>query len=168
LAGLCLFIAFFSLVAHRRTVKAAAIILTVLSAAVTYFVSKYNVAVDSSMIRNALHTDPTEVGQLLSLQMIPYVVFLAALPVLVILSIEVTFEPTGRYLLASLKLVSLALCIAVGSLYLNYNAIHRAGNVSNKYIVYSLVPINFLAGTTSVVSRSVKSYLQTHERDIEI
>ena len=167
-AGLCLFIAFFALVAHRRTIKASAMVLTVLSAAVTYFISKYNVAIDSSMVLNTLHTDPTEVGQLLSPQMIPYVVFLMIVPVLIISSIDITFEPTGRYLFASLRLISIALVVAVASLYLNYNGIHRAGNVSNKYIVYSLVPVNFLASSISVIAKSVKPYLETPKQDIQI
>ena len=79
-AGLCLFIVVFTLLAHRRTVKPVAILLTTLSATATYFIAKYGVAIDSSMILNAVHTDRTEVGQLLSLQMLPYGVILIALP----------------------------------------------------------------------------------------
>ena len=67
-----------------------------MSAAITYFIAKYNVAVDSSMVLNTIHTDATEVGQLLSLQMIPYVVFLMLIPALVILSIDITFEAIGK------------------------------------------------------------------------
>ncbi len=66
LAGLCLFIVIFALLAHRWTIKPLAILLTILSAAATYFIAKYDVAIDSSMVRNAIHTDVTEVGQLLS------------------------------------------------------------------------------------------------------
>lgn len=168
LAGLCLFIVFFTLLAHRRTIKPVAILLVVLSAAVTYFISKYDVAVDSSMVLNVVHTDSTEIGQLLSLQMLPYVVFLMILPVLIILSADITFQPPGRYLLASLKLISIALLVAIGSLYLNYNAIHRAGNVSNKYIVYSLVPINFLSSSINAAYKSIKPYLVSDEKELEI
>lgn len=168
LAGLCLFIVFFALLAHRRTIKASAILLTVVSAAVTYFIAKYNVAIDSSMVLNTLHTDRTEVGQLLSLQMIPYVVFLIIVPVLIILSIDITFERTTRYLLASLKLVSIALFVAIAALYWSYNAIQRAGNISNKYIVYSLVPVNFLSSGINVIAKSLKPFLQTHRKDIQI
>lgn len=167
-AGLCLFIAFFALLAHRRTIKPLAIFFTVVSAAVTYFISKYNVAVDSSMVLNTIHTDATEVGQLLSPQMIPYVVFLIAVPVLVILSIDITFRESGRYLFASLQLVAITLCVAVASLYLNYNAILLAGNVSNKYIVYSLVPVNFIASSISVTSKAVKPYLKSDKKNVEI
>src|SRR5689334_3654528 len=100
LVGLGLFIAFFVLLAHRRTIKPLALLLVVVSAAATYFISKYNAAIDTSMILNAVHTDPMEVGQLLSLQMIPYIVFLMVLPAIVIWRVDITFDAKGRYLLA--------------------------------------------------------------------
>jgi len=168
LAGWCLFLVLFVLLAHRRTIKPLAILLTIVSALATYFIAKYNVAIDRSMILNTIHTDPTEIGQLLSLQMLPFVVLLMIVPALVIWSTDITFETSGKYLFASLKLMSMALCVALASLYLNYSAIHRAGNVSNKYIVYSLVPVNILASTISVISNAVKPYLQSSKKDVEI
>jgi lipid A ethanolaminephosphotransferase len=167
-AGLCLFIVFVALLAHRRTFKPLAIALTVLSAAATYFIAKYNVAIDSSMVLNTIHTDPTEVGQLLSSGMIPYVVFLIALPVLIILSVDITFQAYGNYLFASLKLVLIALFVAVVCLYANFNGIQRAGNVSNKYIVYSLVPVNVISSSISVISNSIKPYLASNSKKVEI
>jgi len=168
LAGLCLFIAFFTLLAHRSTIKPLAILFTLLSATATYFISKYGVAIDSSMVRNALHTDPTEVGQLLSAQMIPYVLFLVVIPVFVILFAEITFQASGRYLLGSLKLFAVTLGVALASLYIEYGAIFRAGNVSNKYIVYSLVPINVISGSINVTTRAVKPWFRRSQRDIDI
>lgn len=167
LTGLSLFIVFFVLLAHRRTIKPLAILLAIVSVAAAYFISKYNVAIDSSMIRNTIHTDPTEVGQLLSFHMIPYV-FLIALAALAIWSVDVTFRAKGWYLLASLKLMSVALFVAIAALYLNYTAIHRAGNISNKYIVYSLVPINLISGTISVISSSTKPFLKSVKKEVEI
>ena len=158
-AGLGLFIAFFALLAHRWTIKPLAILLTVLSAAATYFISKYNVAIDSSMVLNTIHTDPTEVGQLLSLHMVPYVLFLVLLPVALILSLDITFRPSGRYLVSSLQVIGVALGVALACLYGNYNAIIRAGNVSKKYIVYSLVPINLISGGFNVAARAAEPYL---------
>jgi lipid A ethanolaminephosphotransferase len=166
IAGLCLFMAFFTLLAHRRTIKPFAILLTILSAAVTYFIAKYGVAIDTSMVQNTIHTDFTEVGQLMSLQMIPYVVFLVILPVLIILSVDIEFQPSGRYLFGSLKLFSVAFCIALACLYAEYSAILRAGNVSNKYIVYSLAPINIISSSISAASKSVKPYLKRSEKEV--
>jgi lipid A ethanolaminephosphotransferase len=168
LAGLCLFIAFFALLAHRRTIKPLAILLAVLSGTATYFISKYNVAVDTSMIMNVVHTDTVEVGQLITLHMLPYVLFLMVLPALVILSVEITFQPAGRYLLGSAKLVAIAFTVAIGALYLNYNSVIRAGNVSKKYIVYSLVPVNFLSGGINAAYKSMKPWLESGRKDVEI
>jgi lipid A ethanolaminephosphotransferase len=169
LTGLCLFTAVFTLFAHRRTIKPVAVVLVVLSAAVTYFIAKYDVAIDSSMILNVVHTDRTEVGQLLSLRMLPYVVFLMIMPILMIVfCIDVTFVSTWRYLFASSKLFVAAVAIALVCVYSNYNAIHRAGNVSNKYIVYSLVPINVLSSGISAMSKSIKPYLRASREEIAI
>ena len=168
LGALCLFIGFFTLLAHRLTIKPFAMLLMTVSAVVTYFIAKYGVAVDSSMVRNAIHTDPTEIGQLLTLQMIPYVVVLVAVPVCIIWLADITFKASGRYLLGSLKLFGLALCIALASLYAEHSAIFRAGNVSNKYIVYSLVPINIISSSINVASKAVKPYLQRQQKDLEI
>lgn len=167
-AGLCLFLAFFVLIAHRRTIKPFAILIVVLSTGATYFIAKYNVAIDSSMILNVAHTDATEVGQLLSVRMLPYMLLLVILPIALILAIDITFEPSGRYLIASLKLFSLTTVAALACLYANYNAIHRAGNVSNKYIIYSLVPINVISGTFSAASKTMKPYMKWKHKDLRI
>lgn len=167
-AGLCLFTAFFTLLAHRRTIKPLAILLTILSAAVTYFIAKYGVAIDSSMVRNTIHTDFVEVGQLLSLQMVPYVVFLIVVPVLLVWRADISFQASGRYLFGSLKLIVVALCVALVSLYLEYSTILRAGNVSNKYIVYSLVPLNIISSSINVASKAVEPYVKRKEKTIEI
>jgi lipid A ethanolaminephosphotransferase len=167
-AGLCLFIAFFALLAHRWTIKPLAILLTVLSAAATYFIAKYHVAIDSSMVLNTIHTDPTEVGQLLSLHMVPYVLLLVLLPVALILSLDITFRPAGRYLPASLLVIGIALGIAFGCLYGNYNSIIRAGNVSKKYIVYSLVPINLISGSFNVAAKAAAPHLSLRRKDVDV
>lgn len=168
LVGLCLFVAFFAAFAHRRTTKPLAVALVIVSGAVTYFVAKYDVAIDTSMVRNALHTDATEIGQLLSMQMIPYAVGLVLVPIALILRTEIAFEGLGRHLLGSLRLIGVALLVAVGAAYADYDAIHRAGNVSNKYIVYSLVPVNAIAGTVGVVSKELRPYLRANPADVRI
>jgi lipid A ethanolaminephosphotransferase len=168
LASLCLFVAFFVLLAHRRTVKPLAILLVATSAAATYFIAKYDVAIDSSMLLNVIHTDSTEVGQLLSEQMLPYILFLIVLPALVILAADITFRPSGRYLIGSAIVFTTALAVAIASLYLSYNPILRAGNVSRKYIVYSLVPVNFLSGGINAAYKAIKPWFAKDPSRIEI
>lgn len=154
--GLSLFIVFFILFAYRWTIKPLAIILIVLSAASTYFISKYNVAIDTSMVMNVVHTDVTEVSALLSVQMIPYVIFLIILPIFVVIKTKIIFDKPLRDLLSSIKLGSVALVIGLVSLYSESNGIIRAGNMSQKYIIHSLVPVNYLRSIISNISIKVR------------
>jgi lipid A ethanolaminephosphotransferase len=168
LAGACAFVAVFALLAHRHTIKLAAVLITLLSAIATYFIAKYDVAIDSSMLRNALHTDTVEVTQLLSLQMAPYIGLALVACALIILKVEIRFRESFRYLWTSAAIVGSTLAVALTLLYVNFPAIHRAGNVSNKYIVYSLVPVNVIASSISVASDTVKRFVRTHRKEPEI
>ena len=167
-AGLSLFIVVFTLLAHRWTIKPFAILLTIPSAAATYFIHKYDVAIDSSMVQNTLHTDPAEVGQLLSVRMWPYVAVLVLIPAAFIARLRIEFAPGSRYLGSSVKVAGLALGLAVACLGLNFSAIQRAGNVSNKYILYSLVPVDILAGSISVATSSVQEWLRARRASAPI
>jgi len=167
-AGLCLFIVFFILLAHRWTIKPLAISLVILSAAATYFISKYNVAVDTSMLMNTVHTDVTEVGSLLSVYMLPYVLFLIILPIYLILKVEITFNRPVKYLFSSLMVGVIALAIGATSLYSQFTSIHRAGNASHKYIIHSLVPVNIIRSIVSATSNTIKPYLQKYKEEVVI
>jgi lipid A ethanolaminephosphotransferase len=101
--------------------------------------------------------------------MVPYAVFLILLPAAAILAIDITFQATGKYLLASLRLFVIAILVALAALYSNYNAIHRAGNLSSKYILFSLVPVNVLSSLINVVAKAGAPYFGPRggEPDIE-
>src|SRR5678816_955494 len=68
----------------------------------------------------------------------------------------------------SLKLLGIALAAALLLLFAQYKAIFRAGNVSNKYIVYTLVPINIISSSVNVTTRAMKPWFQTSQKDIVI
>jgi lipid A ethanolaminephosphotransferase len=166
--GLCFFIAFFVLLAHRWTVKPVAIFFIIVSAAASYFIAKYNVAIDGSMVLNTLHTDPVEATGLLSVQMIPYLIFLILLPILVISRLRITFHRPLRHIATSISIFVLAITIAVSMVYLKYDSIHRAANLSNKYIVHSLVPVNYIISIASVIQNEVKPYFKKNKVPVVI
>ncbi len=166
--GLGIFIAFFVLLAHRWTTKPAAIFFIIVSAAASYFISKYNVAIDRSMVLNTLHTDPVEATGLLSVQMIPYVLFLVILPIILLLKTQITFHRPLRHIATVIIIFILSIGMSVGMLYLKYNSLHRAANLSNKYIVYSLVPVNYILGIGSIIQSAVKPYFKQTEAPVVI
>jgi len=168
LFGLALFIAFFLLFAHRWTIKPLAFIIIILSAAATYFSSKYNVVLDSSMVMNTLNTDYIEVRGLLTTQMIPYLIFLIILPGIAVYAVDITFQSSAKYLFSSLKLFILVLVIGIGSVYIKFDSIHRATNLSRKYIIHTLVPVNYIRSTISVINRSLEPYYANSKKEVEI
>jgi len=169
IAGLCLFIAVFTLFAHRWTIKPLAIILTILSGASAYFIAKYNVAIDHNMVMNAIYTDTTEVRGLLSIQMIPYFLFLIVLPIIAIFFVQITFAGSIRYLLESISLCSLAIVMALVLLYAQFNPIHRAANMSKKYILHQLIPLNHIQSIVSIIQDYVNSFLPEQDiKEIEV
>lgn len=155
--GLSFFLAFFVLIAHRWTTKPVAILFIALSAIVTYFISKYNVAIDTSMILNAAHTDVTEVRGLLSVHMLPYIFFLIVLPIFIVINTEITFHKPFRHVVTAVGTFALSLVIGIIFVYVNYNSIHTAANISNKYIINSLVPVNYIKSLGSFAQEAIVS-----------
>ena len=166
--GLCFFIASFILFAHRWTIKPLAIIFILLSATVTYFISKYNVAIDRTMVMNAMNTDVKEVRGLLSARMLPYIFFLIILPILIILRIKITFQSAVKYLSKSLLLFVLTICVGLGLVYAKFNSISRVVNISEKYVIHTLVPINYIRSIASVIHRSIEEYNRRNREQIEV
>lgn len=164
--GLLLSIFVFLLVSHRATTKLFAIVFILLGASATYFINKYNVSVDRTMVMNALYTDRSEVYSILSWQMMPYVFFLMIVPIMVILQAKVTYE--RFYFVSSIKLMLFALTLSVGFTYLCFPSISTAANISNKQIIFKLVPINFIQSFASIAQNSMEPYFQSEKKEINV
>ncbi|MFT5226697.1 MAG: lipid A ethanolaminephosphotransferase [Polaribacter sp.] len=162
------FMAFFILFAHPWTIKPLAIMFIIISAGSNYFISKYNIEIETTMVMNVIHTDVTEFTGLLSVYMLPYVLFLVVLPTLVILRVNITFSRPIKYLLTSALLFVVSLAVGVGAVYMNYDSIHRAVNLSNKSIWHRLVPANVIAGAIGAVQDVVESNIRLNKTAVEI
>jgi len=163
LFGYGFFLAFFMLLAHRYMIKISAIIFIIVCAASTYFIAKYQIAIDPSMVLNLIHTDPTEARSFLSVQMLPYVVFLMLIPILLLLKTHITFQPPLKHLLKSSIVFILALTLSISMLYLKFDNIHRAVNISNKSILYSLVPVNVIHSAYIIAEESLVPYFKNND-----
>ncbi|MBS9782407.1 MAG: phosphoethanolamine transferase [Arcobacter sp.] len=168
--GLALSIALFTILAHKYIIKTFAIFVIISSAASTYFISKYNVAVDRSMILNVWYTDSVESFALLSTNMIPYVIFLIIIPLYIVSKTQIIFDKPLRHIFKSISLFIIVIVIGVSMVYLKFNSLHIAGNKSQKYIVYQLVPVNFIIGIGSAVKHKIRANFKflNKPKDIEI
>lgn len=163
LIGFFVSFAFFLLIFTRKTSKILAILFLFLSCTATYFINKYDVAIDRSMIMNTIYTDPNEVHSLLSIHMISYFVFLFILPSLLIIFSKITFQ--RNYFLHSLKFILVALLLSVTMIYTKFDSISRAGNLSRKYIIHSLVPMNYIRSSISAIQRSISDKFEKNDDD---
>jgi lipid A ethanolaminephosphotransferase len=161
--GLCLYVAVFTLLAHRRTIKPLAMVLTFLSGASTYFINRYSIAIDRGMVANVFNTNSTEAIGFLSFQMVPYAVFMIMLPIGAISKLDIQFSNSRKYLLKTATVVLVSLSLAVGLLYWQFNGISRAVNSSNKLLVQTLIPINYLQSLGSLAQNSVSDYYRSQK-----
>lgn len=154
--GLFLSIALISIFSHKYTTKPFAIFIIIASTFSTYVISKFDVAIDRSMIMNIIHTNSTESLTLFSLNMIPYILFLAIIPSLIIIKIKIVYDKPIKHIFKFLGLFVFTVILALGLTYLKFNSIHIAGNKSKKYIAYQLVPTNFIIAIGSTIKHYIK------------
>jgi len=154
--GLFLSIALISIFSHKYTTKIFAIFIVTTSAFSTYFISKFGIAIDRSMILNTIHTNSTESFTLFSFNMLPYILFLAIVPIFIIVKIKINYDNPIKHILKSSLLIIVSISIALFFAYAKFNSLHIAGNKSQKYIAYQLVPTNFIIAIGSTIKHYIK------------
>jgi lipid A ethanolaminephosphotransferase len=154
--GWSLSIAIVILLSHKYTTKIFSYIILLSSSLATYMITKYNVAIDKSMILNIIHTNTTESLTLFSVNMIPYILFLAIIPMVVIYKINIVYERPIKHIFTSTLYFLLFILLSFVVIYLKFNSLHLAGNRSKKYLAYQLVPINFLGASGSNLKHYIK------------
>ncbi|HFU76881.1 MAG TPA: phosphoethanolamine transferase, partial [Epsilonproteobacteria bacterium] len=144
------------LFSHKYLTKAFAIFMLFASAFAAYAIDKFGVAIDRSMLLNIINTNTTESLTLFSLNLIPYVLFLAVIPTFFVLKTKIIYTKPLKHLLNISIIFVVLLLISVAILYLKFNALHLAGNKSQKYMVYQLVPLNIV----NALGSAAKDYIE--------
>ena len=157
-----------TLFAHRYTTKAFAIFTLFASAGAIYFSLKYNVAIDETMITNIIHTDPVETTSLLSVSMIPYLIFLFILPSLFIMFyVKINYQKPLKHLLKTMvvSVVSIGFILVIA--YAAFSNLSRVAQSSKKYILYHLVPVNYLGISLDMTGHHIYDNYFKHKNIIK-
>lgn len=168
IVGYGLFLIVFLLLCHPGIVKPISILFIFLSLAGSYFINKYDISIDRTMVMNTVFTDSGEVTALLSSQMIPSLVFAVVLSLFILFKLRINFRPLRWYIPKSVFACGLTLVLSAVLLYSNFNALHRAGNISRKQIIYKLVPINIVNSSYSAASDYLEPYFDKNKEEVEI
>jgi lipid A ethanolaminephosphotransferase len=147
--------ALLALVASRWTVKPAIGALTLVSAAAAYYVDAYGVVLDPSMLRNVLHTQAAEAGELLTPALALHLALWVGLPLLLLWRVRVAPRPwlasAGRRV-ALLGLAALAVAGALLAVFQPFASLMR----NQHDLRYRITPANVLWSAAAVVGADAR------------
>lgn len=142
-----------SLFCFRWTIKPILIVLLLISSQAAYYMDTYNVIIDDMMVTNVFETDTKEVGDLLSLSMMLYLLFLGILPSIVVYRAHIRFRPLHREIFARFKLIIALLAVAL-FLYFAQSAVISSFFREHKAVRFYANPANY----TFALGRKVRDY----------
>ena len=140
-----------SLLALRVTLRPLVTVLLICTAAATYFMGKFGVFLDPTMLRNLLHTDVSEARDLLSWDMLPHLLAQAALPIWLLWRIDLLDRPWRKAALWRVGAVVGAIVAGAGAALAvsqDLSSLMR----SQKAMRYLVTPANYLYSVVRVAT----------------
>lgn len=138
------------LVLTRRSAKPLLTVLFATTAFAAYYMGTYQVYLDPDMIRNVLHTDPREAGELLVPGLAAPLLALAALPIAALWRLRLQRREWKRaaWIRAAFLLAMLALCTAAAlASSKDLSALSR----NQREVRYLVTPANYVASLSKVL-----------------
>ncbi|HDS1771298.1 phosphoethanolamine transferase [Pseudomonas aeruginosa] len=137
-----------------RLLRPMLAILIVIASVASYFISRYGIVIDASMLMNMLQTDPAEARDLLSFGMLFWLLATVVLPIVMLYRL-----PLGRprwrrqavWRLGSLALVVALVGVVLATQYQSYASLLR----NNRDLRLILVPSNVLGAVHSYAKRTL-------------
>ena len=139
---------FLTLVNFRLLIKPVLIFLFLLTSASSYFMNKYGVVIDASMVQNVVETDVREANELLSWHLIQTVLLLGVLPSVVVWYLPLRFPAPRRDLLIKLGTIAGSVVVMVGVLMLLFKTLAPAIR-EHREMRLLLTPTNVFQATSS-------------------
>lgn len=145
-----------SLLCFRFVTKPLLIVLSIVAAAASYFMNRYNVVIDTTMLTNALATDSKEVKDLLSPALLLQITMLGLLPAWLIYKVRIDCPRFRRELRNRLVLIGSALALAVVSI-LPFTADYASFFREHKILRYYANPITVIYSSVKLVNSASAS-----------
>ncbi|HEY5757249.1 MAG TPA: phosphoethanolamine--lipid A transferase, partial [Steroidobacter sp.] len=136
---LCLQALLLLLMPTRWLMRAAASLLTVIAALTSYFIREYGAIMNKDMLRNVLGTDAAEVGDLLNLDLVLYVLLLGLVPAWLVWRVSLPSVTAARQLQQRV-IGTIAALILAGCSVIGFSAQYAVYFRAHKPIRYELSP----------------------------
>lgn len=158
LSGLSLFVLvaalqtfLFCLLLYRPIAKPVLAVLLLVSAVAVHFVSHYMIYLDADMVRNVLHTDARESGELLTLSLLPSLMLYGVLPALVVWRLQLKRRPLLRALGIRLAWLAASAAVATGSALLSFQDLSALMRTHHD-LRHLIIPGNYLVALVEVAT----------------
>jgi len=150
----CAFNIFLTLLAFPKVLKPVLIALFMISAGVSYFMSRYGVLIDVGMLRNVMETNVAEVRDLLSPLFFFYTIALGVLPSLLLYKTPVHYRRfKGALISKTLACVGSATLIAALALF-NYQGLSSLFR-NHHELRLMVIPSNYIGASISYLSEQM-------------
>ncbi|QDQ29420.1 phosphoethanolamine--lipid A transferase [Chitinimonas arctica] len=140
----------FALVLNRWVVKPVMILLLMVTGMATYYMQRYGVFFDSTMVRNVLATDVKESRELMSLAVLPHLLVYGVLPSLLVWRVDLKLTNRGQAIKRRIVIILAALLVAVGAILLvfqDFSALMR----NHREMRHLITPGNYIVGLIKVL-----------------
>ncbi|MCX8738238.1 phosphoethanolamine transferase EptA [Gilliamella sp. B2824] len=140
----CVIFILLTLLLNQWLVKIVASSLVIIGSALSYFMLRFGIMIDRSMLQNTLETSFTESASLITFELINCILLLGILPSIVIILVKIKPRTIGLYFLFKHVMIVLLALLLVGLIalifYKNYATFMR----NNSKIIKYLLPSNYI------------------------
>ncbi len=137
------------LLLNRWTARPVLAVLLLVTAMAAHFMSRYTVYLDPDMLRNILHTDGKESGELISAGMLPSLLVLGVLPATLLWRVRLRHRPLARAVLVRAACVALSLMVACGAALASFQDLSALMR-NHKELRHLITPGNYLVSLVRV------------------
>lgn len=131
------------LVMHRWIARPLLAVLIVATASAVYYIDKFGIYLDPSMLRNVLRTDVNEARELFTWSMVPHFLFYAVLPLALLWKVRVRQRTWGRALVTRVVWMVVAALLGAGAVltvFQDFGSLMR----NRKELRYLITPANYI------------------------
>ncbi|USX27732.1 phosphoethanolamine--lipid A transferase [Oxalobacteraceae bacterium OTU3CINTB1] len=148
------FNAFLTLFSFRYVIKPVLILLFFVTAFSSYFMNRYGIAIDASMLQNVMETDVHEATELFSWSLVLTISLLGVLPSALVYRLKLEFPPLRRALLINPAVIVVSLLVA-GVLMMGFFKTLAPAVREYRQMRFLLTPTNVIQAGNSFVKRKM-------------
>ncbi|OCG03138.1 phosphoethanolamine transferase EptA [Gilliamella sp. wkB112] len=134
-----------SLLINKWLVKIVASALILISSICSYFMFKFGVMIDRSMLQNILETNSAESSSLITFELFNYILLLGILPAVLIILVKIKTVKIDLYFIFKQVIIVLITFLLVGLIVLVFYESYATFMRNNNKIIKYLLPSNYIS-----------------------